>query len=154
MNVTELYERVVSTFGHGRLNVWYYVNPILNHRDYSYIQFIWPFGGSVPPINPNATEMVFADPLEGPFYRLPVVGLEFVEATKEGDPHAVSAIVKLPNGKLSHSCAMFISGDAASIRKELGEMVDNSWYKIDLFAKPVRIIRDEQLVQDSGLQLR
>lgn len=151
MNSIDFYRHLTEKFDRSALDLSNFLNPMLNHRDFLDMQFVYPDGQSVPPININATEVHFCDPLSGPFYQLPIDGLEFIRTSEIGYWHGVSAIVRLSNGSLSSSCTIRINADEKTIKEELGGLVDNRWYTVDLSSEKWRYSLNEQLVQEGRI---
>ena len=138
MNVIEFYNSVLEVFAAENLMVDFFVDPTLNNEDFSGIQFIYPNGAIYPPLRVDADTLMFCTPLEGPFYRLNVVGC-IISNVKYGKWWWVKVVVKLPNEKLMHSYSMHIKGKKSKIKKEIGELCGNAWYSL----KPLSLINNE-----------
>ena len=134
------------------MEVGFFVDPTLHHFHFSNVQLIYPGGQIYPPLNIKATDLVTIQPLSGPFYDLNLEGLS-ASFNNESKSTYISAVVKLPNGKLGCSCAIVIKNEKDEVIKELSEIQDNLiWYDIDTSGKEWKYKIDE-LVQNGIIQL-
>ena len=129
MNVIEFYNAVLELFPAEKLMVKAFVNPALNNEVFSGIQFIYPNGAIYPPLRVDADTLVFITPLEGPFYRLPVVGA--IIGNKYEKWWCVKVVVKMPDGELFYSYSIRINEKKEKIKKEIGNLCGNSWYRLE-----------------------
>ena len=128
MNVIEFYNAISEVFPVEKLIVDAFVDPFLNNRPFPGIQFIYPNGAFYPPLNVDADTLMFYTPLEGPFYRLPVVGA--IIGHKYEKWWCVKVVVEMPDGKLFYSYSMRINEKKKKIKKVIGDLCSNKWYKI------------------------
>ena len=147
MNAIEFYNLMREKFPHDRLRVGQFVNPMFNHHAFPDVQFIYPNGVIIPPLNSGANHIILADPLEGPFYRLSIVCAIFCD--KHCEWFDVSIVVQTSDGELLSSCPISIKGKKMSIKKEIGDLCGNEWYQVDTTVVPCRLVKYEQLVQES-----
>ncbi|HUU88220.1 MAG TPA: hypothetical protein VMX17_10765 [Candidatus Glassbacteria bacterium] len=136
MNVIEFYNAVLELFPAEKLMVKAFVDPTLNNEAFPGIQFIYPNGAFYPPLRSDADTLMFCTPLEGPFYRLPVVGAIIIN--KYGKWWWLQVVVKMPDGKLIRSYSIHIKEKKAKIKKEIGLLCSNNWYSLES-AVPVLI---------------
>ena len=149
INCIQLYEEIRSRYPSESLVMGYFVNPLLNHIEFNEVQFVYPWGGVCGKFYPKADSIEFAEPLSGPFYKLPVVGLQLKEINKENDEWTwITAIVKLSDESLATSCGIGIRGNSIQVQKELSVLCDNKWYVVDYTVLPWRYTLNE-LVQES-----
>ena len=149
MNVKEFYNAILEIFPREILMVDSFVNPTLNNCRFSGIQFIYPNGAISGALNVHADTVLFNTPLEGPFYRLPVIGAimnVLPEYDEDDNWWCVRVVVRLPGGNEASSCSIHINEDGDRIRKGIGYLCGNRWYKTTSTAP--RNFKYE-LVQDS-----
>ena len=129
MNVIEFYDKIIEVFPPEKLMVDAFVDPVLNNEAFPGIQFIYPNGAFYSPLDTDADTLMFCTPLEGPFYRFPVVGA--IINSKHGKWWWVKVVVKMPDGKLIFSYSMHINEKKEKIKKEIGQLCGNNWYGLN-----------------------
>ena len=127
MNVIDFYNKVLESFPREKLSVGMFVNPTFNHHGFDGIQFVYPNGAICPPLNKDADTIIFANPLEGPFYRLPVIGVS-ISDNNYGGWWKIMVTAELPDGETTSSCGICIKEDKEKIVKEITNICGNIWW--------------------------
>ena len=130
MNVIEFYNSVLEVFDAKQLGTSIFSDPTLNNEGFPGIQFIYPNGAIYPPLRVDADTLVFVIPLEGPFYRLNVVGCIISE--KSNDKWwDVQVVVEMPDGELASSYPLQVYGGEDIIKEGIGNICGNNWYSVN-----------------------
>lgn len=146
MNGIDFYRLMRRLFG-AKVNVASYVNPLFNApEEFSDVQFILPNGTICPPFRSQATSLIQADPLAGPFYALEVQGFTLCQWSKS-DFVSISSVVNLPNGNISCSCPFVINETASTIIELLKEQGVDMWYRDDDIGVLVKVETTHGMVQ-------
>jgi hypothetical protein len=144
MNCIQFYNEVCALFSAEEILDGVFTDAKLVRNVIPGVQLIKSNGDLCSPWVQEADDIHFDEPLSGPFFRLPIVGLYLEE--KKPDRvrwYPVRAVVELPNSKLTYSSAIWLKATCKFLKQELGRLCEEKWYNIDVVYKIIQPLGDE-----------
>jgi hypothetical protein len=107
------------------------------------IQLISKRGNIVGPWDIKADKIYFDEPLSGPFFRLPIVGLYIEQKKPDRKRWHIVRVIVCVEGKLSYSGALLLCETYKRLKEVFGRLCDEKWYTIDIENKIIKPLNCE-----------